>query len=213
MLEKGLRVFGCHLEKSSHNEIWVIGNGESRKNFNLNSLESFAIGCNAIHREYVCNEIVAVDRRMVREIVANPKYKNIKTYTRPNWVKEFSHNSNVTIVPELPYKGNLREDDPWHWNSGPFALLIACLKSPTTINLLGFDLYSPNHCLNNVYKDTDNYGKSTDHAIDHRYWVHQLYMLCTSFPKINFIQWQNKNWQIPSSWLSINNLTFKTINV
>lgn len=205
-------MIGSHLEESKHSNIWVLGNGESRRNVDLSSLD-YTIGCNAIHRDHVCNEIVAVDRRMVREITSNPKYTQTTIYTRPDWVKEFSTTPNVVVVPKLPYKGCLREDDPWHWNSGPFAVLVACLKSPSVINLLGFDLYSTDKKLNNIYKDTSNYGKESDHPIDHRYWVHQLYHLFMSFPKIQFVQWQHEPWAVPELWKTPKNLTFNTIRV
>ncbi len=171
------------------------------------------IGCNAIHRDHVCDKIVAVDRRMVMEIIENPSYKSIPVYTRPNWIDHFKKIPNITVVPELPYKGDQRWDDPWHWNSGPFAVLLACLENPKTINLLGFDLYSSDSKVNNVYKNTKNYDNSDRHAVDYSHWLHQLEKLFNCFPNIEFIQWQQENWQIPEKWINSKNLTFRTINV
>ena len=147
---------GSHLDKSSHSEIWVIGNGESRKTFDLHSIDTHIIGCNAIHREFICDQIVAVDRRMVTEIVANPDYINVPVYTRPNWIGDFTQFPNVRLLPELPYKGPERRDEPWHWNTGPFAIVIACYMNPKTINLLGFDLYSVNNTIKNYESDMDS---------------------------------------------------------
>jgi len=213
VLEKELRVNGYHLEELNHNNIWVIGNGESRKNVNLKSLNGMTIGCNAIHRDHVCDSIIAVDRRMVTEIVNNSLYQNIPIYTRPDWITNFKNYKNVHVVPELPYQGDQRWDNPWHWNSGPFAVLLGCLHNPKTINLLGFDLYGINNRVNNLYKNTKNYDKEDHHAIGNDHWLHQLAKLFDYFSDIQFIQWQTKDWTLPDKWLYSKNLTVKALNV
>lgn len=199
--------------RSQIDNIWVIGNGESRNNINLKNLGGTTIGCNAIHRDHVCDKIVAVDRRMVIEIIKNPNYKNIEIYTRPDWALHFKEHSNVKVVPELPYKGDKRWDDPWHWNSGPFAVLLACLENPKHINLLGFDLYGVDHKVNNIYKNTENYDTDQRHAIDFSHWLHQLKKLFDCFPEIKFVQWQKEKWQTPIAWEDSKNLTVKLLNV
>ena len=204
---------GYHLEELRHNNVWIIGNGESRKNVNLKLLSGVVIGCNAIHRDYVCDSIVAVDRRMVTEIISNPLYQNVPVYTRHDWAKSFVQYKNIHVVPKLPYKGDQRWDDPWHWNSGPFAVLIGCLHSPKTINLLGFDLYGINQKVNNVYKNTKNYDKEDHHAIDNSHWLYQLEKLFSYYSNIQFIQWQTKDWILPNNWLNSKNLTVDILNV
>jgi hypothetical protein len=205
-------VNGYLLDKSSQSEIWVLGNGESRKTLNLKELE-YTIGCNAVHREHVCNQIVAVDRRMVNEIISNPLYKDVPVYTRPDWVNNYKQYPNVGVVPSLPYTGTDRIDDPWHWNTGPFAILVACYMSPNKINLLGFDLYSTKNNLNNIYKDTQNYGKTTDRPVDHSYWVYHLKKIFDCFPSIEFVHWHTDDWVTPHEWLDTKNLTLSVISV
>lgn len=204
---------GYHLDRSQTTNVWIIGNGESRKNVDLATLSGTVIGCNAIHRDHVCDRIVAVDRRMVQEILLNPLYKNISIYTRPNWINQFKLNSNVHTVPKLPYDGTSRWDDPWNWNSGPFAVLLGCLENTHTVNLLGFDLYSTDSKVNNIYKNTDNYDVDSKSAVDFTHWLYQLKKLFDLYPNTNFIQWQTENWDIPESWKNSKNLTFKTLNV
>lgn len=204
---------GYHLAESQNNNVWVIGNGESRKDIDLNFISGTTIGCNAIHRDHVCNYIVAVDRRMVREILSNPEYIDIPIYTRSNWVNEFKKFPNVCAVPELPYEGKSRWDDPWHWNSGPFAVLLACLSNPKTVNLIGFDLYGLNGKVNNIYKNSKNYNSENYHSVDCSHWLHQLKKLFDFYSKINFVQWQKENWEIPKDWSTSKNLTFSSLKV
>jgi hypothetical protein len=192
--------------------IWVIGNGESRRNIDLNNLTGVTIGCNAVHRNYICDKIVAVDKRMVKEILLNPCYKDIIVYTRIDWINHFKHQNNVQVCPDLPFTGTNRWDNPWHWNSGPYAVLVACLENPKIVNLIGFDLYGSNNKVNNLYKDTDNYDKSDRSAINNSHWIYQLGKLFSHFQEIKFIQWQREDWPVPSDWTHLKNLTIKSFD-
>lgn len=189
-------------------DIWAIGNGESRRNFNLNQIKGYTIGCNAIHRNYICDIFVAVDRKMVREILDNPYCSKKIIYTRPEWCKDFA-TKQVVCLPEIPYKGVHKQDLGFHWNSGPYAVLLACLRNPKTVNLLGFDLYGVNGLQNNLYKDTDNYAPSDQKEVKPTFWIHQLGKLLEIFPHIEFCQHQITDWQIPSEWSIYKNLTVK----
>jgi len=184
----------------------VVGNGESRLKFNVNKLDWLGpvIGANAIFRDYYSDELVCCDRRMVQEAV-NHGYNNT-IYTRENWYKQFSYWPNVTKLPDLPYTGDKRQDDPWHWGSGGHALNLACTKNPEIIIMLGFDLWGTNSKFNNVYKNSDNYNSSDKPATDPSYWIYQLAKLFKHYPNIKFIQIQPEDWQMPSEWESYENL-------
>ena len=192
--------------------IWVIGNGESRRNFALNQIKDYTIGCNAVHRDHVCPEFVAVDRRMVLEILRNEACQTSTIYTRPEWYQEFSLDR-VRSLPPLPYKGKDKVDQGFHWNSGPYGILRACKLEATTINLLGFDLWDCDGLHNNIYKDTINYSKSNQRPVTPEFWIHQLAKLFELFPRIDFVQHQHTNWRIPSAWKLFTNLTIKYFNV
>ena len=94
--------------------ILVIGNGESRKFVNLDKFKIPKIGCNAIHRHYAVSHLVCVDRRMVNEAIKSGYNAKNKIYTRRDWWGGYRLNQNVHQVPELPYKGNQRPDEPFH---------------------------------------------------------------------------------------------------
>lgn len=187
----------------STNCVHVIGNGESRKNFDLKQLQDIKIGCNAVYRDLNLDFLVSVDRRMVAEAIKNNFQKPI--YTRQDWINNFSLVSNIHLLPELPYKGNLRQDDPWQWGSGPHACNLAAIMMPKEIHLWGFDLWSTNGKVNNVYKGTSNYDPIDKNAVDPRYWIYQIAQCFRYYPEIRWIQHQTKDWKKPKEW-SFSNL-------
>ena len=188
--------------------IAVIGNGESRKPFDLYSLQwlGHSIGTNAVHRDYHPDELVCVDRRMVQEAV-NTGYEN-PVYTREDWYKQFAFWRNVRRLPDLPYKGRKRPDDTFHWNSGPHALNLACTYNPEIIFVLGFDLYGTgkdNKFFNNIYKNSDNYNGAEQPLTDPSYWEYQIPKLFELFPKTKFMWIQPDSWEPPEEWDSYEN--------
>ena len=180
----------------------AVGNGESRINLDLSTIiNSYTlVGCNALCRDYHVEHLVCVDRRMVREGIYNYA-ENI--YTRLDWAHEFENN-NVQPVPDLPYKGELREDEPFQWGSGPYAVLIAAHLAESEVYMIGFDLYSKDKKVNNVYKGTSNYVKSESHDVDPRYWIHQIGKVIEHFPHITFTVFVEDDWQAPKEWCHLN---------
>ena len=183
----------------------VIGNGESRRGFDLYQLQwlGTTVGTNAAHREFHPDHLVCCDRRMVQEAV-NTGYEN-PVYTRNDWYKQFSFWRNVTCVPDLPYTGDKRQDDPWHWGSGGHALNLACTMNPEYVVIIGFDLWGVNDKVNNIYKDTEHYSSADKHAVDPSYWVYQTAKLFEHYPDIKFIQIQPDSWEPPESWEQYDN--------
>ena len=118
----------------------VIGNGESRRDIDINSLDYTKIGCNAILRDAKVEHLVCVDKPMLREAVNSSYHKNSKVYTRKNLFVQHQLEKNIRMVPDLPYAGNERADDPIHWGSGPYAVLLAAKLATDDVHLLGFDL-------------------------------------------------------------------------
>ena len=173
----------------------VIGNGESRKSIDISKINCVKYGCNAVHRDFHVDHLVCVDSRMVDEAI------NTKSliYTRHNWISQYQHYSHVRLVPDLPYKGNARPDDPWHWGSGPYAVLLACNRHDE-INLVGFDLYSKDGLVNNVYKDTKNYLTADKPKVDPSYWVYQIGRVFECHPKKTFKIYNEESWQLPREW-------------
>jgi len=187
---------------------WAIGNGESRTPIDIANLSGYKIGCNAIFRDYAVDELICVDKKMVYDALENNFYKTIRT--RQDWINRFTDYKNVVTVPDLPYTGEKRQDDPFQWGSGPYAILRACELSDT-INIIGFDLYSKTEYLNNVYKDTFNYDRSLKRPVDPSYWIYQIHKLFNCFKDKHFVIYQEEDWTLPKLWKG-NNVSLDKIS-
>lgn len=180
----------------------IIGNGESRKGIKLDNISCEKIGCNAIFREAKVRHIVACDRRMVQEIVR--KYVNLKSgiWTRLDWKQEFGGRHNINSVPPIWYSSDQKKDQAFHWGSGPYAVYVGCIlaKGDEPIDLLGFDLYSEDNKVNNIFKGTPNYDSADSHAIDPSFWIHQISKLFEKYPEKQFRIFNKDNWKMPDSW-------------
>jgi hypothetical protein len=191
----------------------VIGNGESRRNIDLFrfSKTHTTIGCNALHRDFVPDHLICCDNRMVREGLEAgvPKIYTRERYYRDH--RKIAKNKNIFRLPNLPYEGSEKRDQPEHWGSGPYAVLLACELKFQNIDLLGFDLYGVNDKVNNVYKDTDNYAKSDSQPVDHSFWVYQIDKIFKNFSNRTFTVYNNRGWKIPREWTR-DNIRFENIS-
>ncbi len=194
----------------------VIGNGESRRNIDINKFQDhILIGCNAIHRDIVVNHLICCDQRMIREAVENPLTADTTIYVRDLWYHYFRKirkNKNIKLVPDLPYKGDRRHDQPIHWGSGCYAVLLAALLEHEEVSLIGFDLYAKENRVNNMYKGTDNYAKIESSPVDPAYWIYQIGQVFHYFPNTKFIIHNFREWKIPQEWRK-ENIQLSPINV
>ena len=192
--------------------ILAVGNGESRKDVNIDNIPMKKIGCNAIYRDYYVDQLVSV-HMIIRQEAINAGYQQkSKIYTRSDWIGYFANKRNLRLVPDLPFAGYERWDLPWHWGAGPYAVLLAT-KHSDKIHMLGFDLYSKDQFTNNVYKDTDNYNIAKKRAVDPSYWIHQIGRIIHYFSKKEFIIYQEDNWELPKEWKNSNVTVDNIVNL
>ena len=180
----------------------VIGNGESRQGFDLTTLDGVTYGCNALYRDFLCDYLVCVDKRMVREALEGG-YKN-PIYTGNQW--NFNE-SNVCILPPFTWEENEKWEKHYQWNSGVHAVWLA-LQTPalTELTIIGFDLYSKDEKVNNLYKDTLNYESSDHHAVGHQHWVLQFERMFGLYPNVRFNYYVPVGFRVPEDWQKKSNL-------
>lgn len=189
------------------NTVVVIGNGESRSCINFNNIKGHLpiIGCNAIHRELIVDHLVCCDHRMVQETISRKKSRKVhNVYTRERYFRDFNkigQNERVKLLPPLPYAGTLKQDQPEHWGSGPYAILLAASMKADTVCLFGFDLYGNSHLINNIYKGTQNYLPATAGAVDPSFWIYQIRKVFQYYPDTKFKIFNKEKWQCPAEWI------------
>ena len=145
-----------------HNVAFVLGNGTSRLSLNHNSLldKGIVYACNAMYREFEPHYLIAVDVKMVNEIVASGYNKTHAVWTNPNKGISTKHHLNLFN----PHQG---------WSSGPTALWFASEQGHKEVYIFGFDFQGLQGRFNNVYADTYNYKKTSDTATFHGNWLSQ----------------------------------------
>lgn len=133
---------------------YIIGNGSSRVGFDLNSLvgKGKTFGCNALHRDFHPDYLVAMDPPMIKELKENVDLKKVIHFgrTRPEQGRggrqraAIKDGEVITTLEHLPCQ-----------NSGMLAVISACtLFNPENVYMLGFDLHDKEA---NVYKGTYGY--------------------------------------------------------
>ena len=177
---------------NNRNIAFIIGNGPSGKNFNLNLLMGHGtiFGCNALYRDFgpmyrLPHYLVAIDEPIIAEIL------------KSDWPQ------NRFIIPP--------EDERWEpsacnlarprSNAGMNAMREAIKHGHDFVYCLGFDFLidDPEISTDNIYKDTECYGADTHASFEAsknrvRYmeWValnNPLVHFCFVFPRdmgVNF---------------------------
>lgn len=94
--------------------IFLIGNGESRKDFNLDTLKPHGkvYGCNALYREYKPDVLISVDHGIMHEI-----YHSGYCYDNETWFRDWTRCPDF-MYESLVYAGlskiDIEEINKWH---------------------------------------------------------------------------------------------------
>lgn len=141
-------------EKNKHwkqDTVFLIGNGASRKDFDLEKLRSHGtiIGCNALYRDFSPNLLIAIDQKMVTEITKSG-------YWKQNAILFPSNRGSAVDTNVYRYKTT-------NFNtSGCFAMrFIDEVLKPKNCYMLGMDGYA-----GNVYQGTLNYNGNSQKVFD-----------------------------------------------
>lgn len=165
---------------------YIIGNGESRKGFDLSRLPSPTFACNAIYRDFHPTVLISVDNAMREEIESS------------NYTGRHIHNSSSGT------------------NSGNTAIRLAIDESYKNIYLLGFDLYPHSDVTeyihkvvktNNLYKGTKNYRPEEARDATWRGGLRILTNIISKHKNIKFIHVGGLR-KVPSEWNGLKNLKF-----
>ena len=166
---------------------FIIANGESRKDFDVNRLWPYGkvIGINAIYRDKPkLDYLVGVDIQMMNE-VGDARYSDCEVWTYPR-----------TQIKHTYFK---RFEQDKGWSSGPTATFLALQKGFKEIYILGMDFCGIKKDgkeklrINNLYKNTKNYRDDKKEATFHVNWENQMKRNCNSVPGTKFVRVQRKD--------------------
>jgi hypothetical protein len=185
----------------------LVGNGESRLKIKKFPAHDQIIVCNAAYKHFKTDNVVAVDKRMINEALSN---SSATVWSRPDCVREYFNNNRVKVLPTIPVPHDERMFKSYNWGSGTSALVLGA-KLFGDLSIIGFDFYSHNQYVNNVYKGIKNYSDPTASAIDPEFWIEQTALVLDSFPNIKFTFYVSKELPFPEKLLAKNNLTIDHI--
>jgi hypothetical protein len=181
---------------------FVLGNGESRKDIEINDLKErgTVFACNGVYRTHQPHFLVAVDPKMVLEIAETDYHVHNKVWSNFN----AQYNNNQKILDHFYwFKPSLG------WSSGPTALRLACDQGFKEIYILGFDYQGHTEGnknnrfrFNNIYKDSRNYKKSNDEATFYGNWMNQTKRCLQDFKDVKFHR------VVPDGWFTPKDLTW-----
>ena len=156
---------------------YCIGNGPSRKGFDLNRLKPHGqtYGCNALYRDFMPDFIFSVDAKMSAQMCLDKVGRKTIHYAPSIEVNRRHAKGMVHLIPNNP-----------HWISGNQAFWTAGVHGHKNIYLIGYDFreYGKGQ-LNNIYQDSLNYGeRNSDTVFDG--WLKQFRDCIKMRPYINY---------------------------
>jgi len=191
------------------NNVFVLGNGESRLEHSLEELRDYGriYGCNAIYRDFSPDVLVAIDRHMVDEIVESSYPDNHVCYFARD------HRAN-----EIPPKCLVGEYGKTQY-CGPTAIRLSILlDKPQRIYMLGFDIFDKKW--SNVYSGTEGYEDNRIQAqqmvaqgqiiVHNKLTLTQLRDIFTSFSNIEFYKVMGPDQFQYTQWQGIKNISYLT---
>ena len=182
IIRKGQRIqetewFEDKVKAEPRGNAYVIGNGPSRKDFDLTRLPATGqtYGCNALYRDFIPDFIFSVDTSMTQQMVSDEVGLKTIHYAPSLEVNRKQSKGMLHLIPNNT-----------HWISGNSAFWTAGVHGHKNIYLLGFDFreYGAGE-LNNIYQDTICYGERNDDKIFEG-WLKQFRDMIKMRPYVNY---------------------------
>ena len=156
----------------------IIGNGESRKDIDIDRVPSIKIGCNGIYLHNKVDYICAMDKFWRDKISKETDIPLISRY----------HNNAFQTYVEL-YDGKWTDTKCIYrgYCSGITALDFACSTFNDDMYLIGFDFGYKGECVNHIYKDTKFHPKANRAAQNEDIFLKQAIQTRKRYPRKNII--------------------------
>jgi len=153
---------------------FVLGNGISRQGIDPQQLQQLGMvyGCNALHREFTPDVLVATDRPIATHIQESGYSAQHRFHTR-------------RPMPGLGAQGVPKSY--FGFSSGPIATALAAQDGHAHIYLVGFDMGpTANNTVNNLYAGTEFYKRVDAPPTFTGNWTRQICTICQDYPQTQF---------------------------
>lgn len=174
---RDMKFFDDQVKAVPRGNAYCIGNGPSRKGFDLNKLKASGqtYGCNALYRDFMPDFIFSVDTKVTMKMCEDEVGLKTVHYAPALEVNRKQSNGMLKLIPNNP-----------HWISGNAAFWTAGVHGHKNIYLLGYDFreYGKDQ-LNNIYQDTENYGERQGKDIFEG-WLKQFRDMLKMRPYVNY---------------------------
>ena len=156
---------------------YCIGNGPSRKDFDLNKLKATGqtYGCNALYRDFLPDFIFSVDTKITVQMCEDEVGLKTIHYAPSLEVNRKQNKGMLHLIPHNP-----------HWISGNAAFWTAGVHGHRNIYLIGYDFreYGKGE-LNNIYQGTECYGERNSNEIFEG-WLATFRKMLKMRPYVNY---------------------------
>lgn len=163
----------------------VIGNGPSRLGFDLKHLKKYSgllgattvqtYGCNALHRDFSPDFLIATGNNKIIHEVANSQYIHDNVvYT--NSIHLLEYPGKFYLIPYDPYA-----------DAGTTAAYIAAFDGHEKIYLLGFDGHDTSDYNSNIYAATNAYDDVVNFEIEDQKWIDNRAQLFNVYRDVDFV--------------------------
>ena len=180
------------------NQACVIGNGISRKDFDLkvvidhtNHREKLqTYGCNALYRDHSPDFLVAAgkDSGMPEEIAASGYCADHIVYASAKHIQDFP--DNFYLIPQDP-----------DWNAGSMATYLACFDGHKKVFLLGFDGGDTAGANYNIYAGTPHYQNAREAHIATMFFDVTMKKIFDVYHDVDFVRVMPSEYaSMPESW-------------
>jgi len=179
------------------NRAAVIGNGLTRKEFDLRHLKNYSgllgadtlqtYGCNALYREFTPDFLIANNKTITNEIAEAGYADHHVVYTHVG--NTLDNPGKFYIIPFDPYT-----------DAGTTALYIAAFDGHKKIYMLGFDGQPDENYNYNVYAGTNGYDDLNATILDYK-WTNDRKTLFDLYNDVEFILVSARGrWPTPEQW-------------
>lgn len=189
------------------NQACVIGNGISRKEFNLKAVIGHfggllgryklqTYGCNALYRDHAPDFLVVSgeDDQIVKEVADSGYCENNVVYASAPHIQ--NHPGKFYLIPQDPA-----------WNAGSVATYLAAFDGHAKIYLLGFDGQDTARYNYNMYAGTNGYQHATNAQADPAFLDITMKMIFDTYSDVDFVRVMPGEYaEMPLAWKYTTNL-------